>query len=274
MFKGNLLFIHDDFRSAGTKLPMKIAHVYNSEYFSEDTDETYKFGVGWRLNIMQTLKEVSAPVATEGEPRAKSFVYTDAAGRKRVIGTRYYKSVTTGTGDRAKTRKVYRSVYDEKDADMRSEIGDGIYTLSTENGYNVLTDDRGTVLKFSAVTGRLAVVEKPACRVGTLRMTIKYTPNLIAVSDADGRKVCLHFRCGYLTKIRFNNRVVRAYEYERFLGRDRLVGITFGALGDGDTVAFEYDAGCGCLSSVTNPAGYTINYKYPNKNIRVYYKKQ
>ncbi len=271
LFTGNLIFVHDDLFLEGTQFPINIAHVYNSRYYADDIDGTYKFGVGWRLNIMQTLKELSVPTGEQnGDPNAKFFVYTDASGYKHEISTRYYKYEATGSGDSLKSYKVYSTVYDEEDANRQSEISNDTYVLTTEGSYNVLTDDKGNKMKFAVGTGRLVSIEKPeTATISTLKMTITYGSNLITVSDANGRSVYLDFSGGYLSKIRFNNEVIRSFEYQHIMYNDYLLGVVFGTTGTEDKATFDYNMNYGYLASVTDPTGYIIDYKtdYENKPI-------
>ena len=271
LFTGNLLFVHDDLFLEGTQFPINIAHVYNSRYYADDIDDTYKFGAGWRLNIMQTLKELSVPTGEQnGDPNAKFYVYTDASGYKHEISTRYFKYETTGSGDSLKSYKVYSTVYDEEDTNRQSEISNDTYVLTTEGSYNVLTDDKGNKMKFDVDTGRLVSIEKPeTATISTLKMTITYGSNLITVSDANGRSVYLDFSGGYLSKIRFNNEVIRSFEYQHIMYNDYLLGIVFGAAGTEDKATFDYNMNYGYLTSVADPTGYIIDYKtdYESKPI-------
>lgn len=69
-FNGNLVFVHPDAATTGTRLPVGIKHVYN---FTE-SNKASRFGYGWRINGMQRLE----PTGITDSP----YVYTDEDGTK------------------------------------------------------------------------------------------------------------------------------------------------------------------------------------------------
>ncbi len=52
-YNGNLVFIHEDEGTSGILMPVSVSHVYNLS----DCDTKSRFGKGFRLSLMQELKE-------------------------------------------------------------------------------------------------------------------------------------------------------------------------------------------------------------------------
>lgn len=54
-YNGNVVFTHDDISMTGNRMPINIQHVYNSTEKAIDLG----YGLGWRLNVSQTVKPVT-----------------------------------------------------------------------------------------------------------------------------------------------------------------------------------------------------------------------
>lgn len=54
-YNGNLVFIHPSAKTSGSRMPVAVNHIYNSN--DKDTDLGY--GYGWRLNYLQTIKQIT-----------------------------------------------------------------------------------------------------------------------------------------------------------------------------------------------------------------------
>ncbi len=245
LFTGDITFVHEDINLTGAQLPINIAHVYNSRYHDEEADETYKCGAGWRLNILQTLKEDFD--AESEDPDFKSYIYIDASGIKHNLTTRYYKNLKSD--DDTREFKIYSS-YKEGGSDWDgTEISDGTYILTIASSQNILTDAAGNKLKFNVSDGRLTELENP----DGLAMKIEYNENSIVVSDFNGRQIILEYLENKLQKIISGTQRVRSYEYNL---ENCLQSIKCYL----EKSIFEYDAN-GYLYKVIDPSKYTIEYK-------------
>lgn len=69
-FNGNLVFTHHDTSTNGTRMPMSINHIYNS---NDRNTASIGYGNGWRLNINQRLE-------TEIIDSVQYYKYTDEDG--------------------------------------------------------------------------------------------------------------------------------------------------------------------------------------------------
>ena len=70
-YNGNLVFIHEDEGTSGILMPVSVSHVYNLS----DCDTQSRFGKGFRLSLMQELKELK-----ESGNSDFPYVLTDADG--------------------------------------------------------------------------------------------------------------------------------------------------------------------------------------------------
>lgn len=249
LFTGDITFVHEDINLEGIQLPINIAHIYNSRYYDIEADETYKCGVGWRLNILQTLKE--EPDSESEDPDFKSYIYIDASGKKHFLSTKYYKNLKSD--DDTREFKIYGSYKEgEKDWDG-TEISDGTYILTTGTSQNTLTDTAGNKLKFNVSDGRLTELENP----DGLTMKIEYNENSIVVSDFNGRKITLEFSENkQLEFLKLGTKIVRSYLYWVINSKKYLVLIC----GDFVSINFEY-INNRYLYKVTDPSKYIIEYK-------------
>ena len=249
LFTGDITFVHEDINLEGVQLPINIEHIYNSRYYDIEADETYKCGVGWRLNILQTLKE--EPDSESEDPDFKSYIYIDASGIKHNLTTRYYKNLKSD--DDTREFKIYGSYKEgEKDWDD-TEISDGTYILTTGTSQNTLTDTAGNKLKFNVSDGRLTELENP----DGLTMKIEYNENSIVVSDFNDRKITLEFSENkQLEFLKLGTKIVRSYLYWVINSKKYLVLIC----GDFISINFEY-INNRYLYKVTDPSKYIIEYK-------------
>lgn len=249
LFTGDITFVHEDINLEGVQLPINIEHIYNSRYYDIEADETYKCGVGWRLNILQTLKE--EPDSESEDPDFKSYIYIDASGIKHNLTTRYYKNLKSD--DDTREFKIYGSYKEgEKDWDG-TEISDGTYILTTGTSQNTLTDTAGNKLKFNVSDGRLTELENP----DGLTMKIEYNENSIVVSDFNDRKITLEFSENkQLEFLKLGTKIVRSYLYWVINSKKYLVLIC----GDFISINFEY-INNRYLYKVTDPSKYIIEYK-------------
>ena len=123
-YNGNLVVMHDDASTAGEKLPMRIAHIYNG-YMADRNMTLLKpyAGKGWMLNIYQTIRPSSAYGLTGTSAQVYPYVYMDGDGTEHYF-------VDTDDG-----------YIDEDGLNLKLEV--------TSSGYTI-TDRSDTVMSFNS----------------------------------------------------------------------------------------------------------------------------
>ncbi|MHC1731936.1 MAG: DNRLRE domain-containing protein [Bacteroidales bacterium] len=115
-YNGNLVFIHDDLSMNGSRMPVKISHVYNSSEARTNDWSKQWMGAGWTMDIMERVdyKQIGS---------TNYWIYTDEDGTKHYF-------VDNGT------------------TELKDELNLG-YTFSTDiSGYHYVKDKSGNKLKF------------------------------------------------------------------------------------------------------------------------------
>ncbi|MBW8383841.1 MAG: DNRLRE domain-containing protein, partial [Youngiibacter sp.] len=156
-YNGNLVLVHEDISLTGSRLPLSLGHVWNSNEAGTDMG----YGAGWRTSLSQTV----VPRTIDG---IQYYAYTDEDG------TIHYFLY-----DSAKGKYV-----DESGIDMSMAINGG----STEERY-VITDKGGNSLIFSSL-GKLGKIRD----LEGNQMTLAYGGNgaLYTVTDGSGRVLTLN----------------------------------------------------------------------------------
>ena len=269
LFTGDLSFVFDDLRLEGVQLPIQIAHVYNSRFYDENCASSYSCGAGWRLNFIQKLDEIREPMGdVNGDPDASYYEYIDGSGNRHELFTRYYKEVEKD----GKKYKIYRNydieqeaegedtVDDKEDADEKTEVTDGTYVLDIvpygDRNYYTLTDEQGNVMTFSMEDGLLVSIKTFSGQTISISYIRNENGNKINLIDDKERSITCEFsESNLLKEISCGGKKVE-YEYKTIAGKPRLSSV----IGDFGRTTFEYDA-YGRLCKVTDPSGYTIEYK-------------
>jgi len=257
LFTGGLVFAHDVLKLEGAQFPMDISLVYNSDYFNRPFYGGYGCGRGWHLNFMQRLESRSALTGDfAGGTDFKCYEYTDAFGCKQEISTRYYREVDSEDGQ--KKIKLYGAY--EKDSPLNKEISNDNFTCRESGGAVLLCDKSGGIMRFE--NNRLTAVEKEdsSGSVKTL-MSIYYGTDYITVTDANGRVVRFDFlvnsQVNLLKEIIYNGEVIRSFNYD-VISANRPLKTISAPYGN---INFDYDVTYGYLKKITDPSGYTLEYK-------------
>ena len=255
LFTGDISFVHEDINLEGVQLPINVAHIYNSRVYDNEADSSYKCGVGWRLNFMQTLKEKYEEIGEYNKDTSfRCFEYIDASGIRHELTTRYYNELQS-TDAKEKKFKVY-GAYREVDSDnpkdwSGTEISDGNLVLDLDN-YTII-DEAKNKLKFDRSTGRLISITNADGKA--INITYSTNNSTVTISDGNGRSVTFNYSANKLTSIKAGSNTI-SYTYQIFAGKSCLTKIS----GDfGDTL-FSYNAK-GILCKVTDPSGYIVEYK-------------
>ncbi len=232
-YNGNLVFVHNDAAFSSAINDFTVAHIYNSATAANgDT----RYGSGWKLNLVQSLKEVS-----DSNINAK-YVYTDGDG------TKHYFVESNG------------KIVDE----------DGLgYTLtnineSIDNGASSLTlkieSKDKTVLKFDSL-GALRRIADTNNNTIILNYSGSTADNhyLTSVTTSSGGEISLVYSGNRLEKIVDNAGRVTLYTYSG----NNLSKITYP---DNITVTFAYSGSL--LTDVAGSDNIKLKYAY-NANKRI-----
>lgn len=170
-YNGNLIHIHDDITMTGSRNPITVQHVYNSNNLGYDSTKPW-MGRGWNLNVYQWLTR-------ENIGGTLSYKYTDGDGT-----VHYFKD--TGA------------------AEIKDDLNLG-YTITTDStGYRYITDKNNNKIKFySDNNGSLHSFTDRNGNTTTTTWT-KYNEVwcITELKDAAGRSVKLDYvNNGYLTSI-------------------------------------------------------------------------
>lgn len=230
LYNGNMVYTHSDLEMNGNRMPVAIAHVFNSTT-RNDNDTSMLYGKGWRTNFDQRVEYVTIA-------ETNYYAYTDEDG------TVHYFVL--------------------KDGEWKAE--DGIDLKLTVGGSNEITimDKTDNKLVFYPVAdpnkpGFLNYVEDNNGN----RQTVGYDGNhrINKITDGAGRIILLTRDAnGYLDKIR---QPIDATNYRETVfiydANDRLKEIQYP---DSNSTTFTYDAN-GNMTSATNFDGKktTITYQ-------------
>lgn len=131
-YTGNLVFIHGDMSTPGGRMPVNVQHVFNNYMANEKFSKIAPYvGVGWRMNIQQTLLPSSQFGLTGDAAATYPYVYTDGDGTDHY----FYKKTENG-----KTK-----YYDEDGLKLELTI----QSSSTNEKYKI-TDEDDNTLVFNA----------------------------------------------------------------------------------------------------------------------------
>lgn len=272
LFTGAYSFAHEDVKIESTYMPFTLAHVYNSDYYKTvkigGTD--YNCGNGWRLNCLQFLKKVEPEFGSYGDDENfVSYEYTDGTGFTRDISTRYFKTVTVGSGGEAKTYKRYGG-YNKDDTELKSEVSDGTYTLTEDESFNILTDAAGNKMRFEKTSPyRLRELELFGSAPKSARtVTFTFESDKITINHCARKTITVYFSYSLLNRIEYNGEVVRSFEYSQAGYNNYVLSkITTPS----DVIKMSYNAENGAkLSTITDGAGVSLYYsaKYDGDRLR------
>ena len=222
-FTGNQVFVHDDASTTGNRLPISVSHVYNLS----DSDTASRFGNGWRLNVMQELKESGISDFP--------YVYTDGDGTKHY----FYKD--TNDGNKLKDEDGLGLVITDTTAANR--------TIETKDKYKLVFAGDGYLRKTIDPNGNTT--------------TYTYGPNtngnyLAYITDPTGAVI----RFGYTSGVKNLSTIVDGAGRTIYFAYDSSGNLTQITYPDGTKSTYTYDSKK--LKSAVSSDGYTIQYEYTN----------
>ena len=190
-YNGNVIMIHNTISTGGSRMPMVLNHVYNSN----DKDQDIGYGNGMRLSYHQTIKKVL------------------------IAGNEYYKHIDgDGTAHYYVKDKDKNEWKDENGQDLVLTIHtspeDAIYIITdkdknkmmfSKNGYlRSICDKNGNTLKISYDNFRIAYVRDGAGRLTTLTYSKDSegkAKTLLKVTGPDGKVKSFGYKNGCLTSV-------------------------------------------------------------------------
>ena len=167
-YTGNLTFVHGDSSTPGSRMPVGVQHVYNSNEsrYGAMNPKTYTdAGDGWRLNYMQTL---TIPVG-EADTGKYPYVWVDGDGTKH-----FFKRQDVSYYENGAERKVKA----DKGA-AADEDGLGLYVVPVKEYTSSTSKSKNLHLTYP-----YKIVDK----AGDLNMYFDKAGNLAMIRDANKRE--------------------------------------------------------------------------------------
>lgn len=221
-YNGNLILIHDTMATGGSRVPMSLAHVYNSN----NRQVNLGYGYGFALSYHQTLKKV------------------------KIAGTDYYQH-TDGDGT------VHYFYYDSKKFKWLEEGGSESYvTIHADASEQlVIHDKENNQLMF-----RNGYLVKVKDKNGNTLVVVWNDGRVISVTDGAGRKTALTYLKNSQGKLTYLHEIMSPSGKKKLFGYNngdlvKIIDI------DNETVNYTYDKNH-MLTSLTDVDGYRVNYEY------------
>lgn len=197
-YNGNLIMEHSTLEMEGNRMPISLAHIYNTN----NRKENIGYGNGFCLNYHQTLKKVKIAGTdyyqhTDGDGTVHYFYYDTAKKKwKEEAGLELSLIINTGAAeplvieDKEKNQKIFSNGgYLIK---LRDKNGNTVSLGYSNNRIIKLTDGAGRVTRLEYYKDsagnptNLSQVTDPAGRIKKFGYT---NNNLTAIADVDGQRV-------------------------------------------------------------------------------------
>ena len=225
-YNGNQIFTFNDAHTPGNKFPVSINHVWNTN----DINDNLGYGMGFRLNLLQTLKYA----LIDG---ISYQVYIDEDG------TRHY-------------------FYDAGAPIYKDEDGLGLTLTGPTNGIFTMMDKDGNKKEFTWYTPLNGYRLTKIIDTSNNQITLGYTNDLLTtITDATGDTITLSYTGGLLTSITDKDGRQVSYTYNN----NRLTKVTYP---DNKAVNFTYHSGSTpgvystLIASVIDIDGSKVSYDY------------
>ena len=238
LFNGNLVFAHANTSMSGSRMPVSLAHYYNSCYRDLDI---FSAGYGWKHSMHKAMHlENGYYVYTDGDGTRHNFVSSSKSDPYRWTS----QEDTSGLGLRLAVDNSYATMYDKGDDYIRFAKPTTQIT-SRETRYNLMlesADAHGNKVTVKTVNKNVSGVNYP---------------NFETITDGAGRVTALTTNArGYVERIKppyETNGLSFLYDPSGVLTQ-----ITYE---DGLTTQFTYDS-LKLLTSVTNHDGRKLVFEY------------
>ena len=233
-YNGNLVFEHNDLSMSGTKMPVNIEHVFNSNDRDQQMENCKTvLGLGWRLNYSQRVDQTDMKDAN-GVPYYK---YTDGTGTRHYF--LYDKTIGKFKDESGlelnMTLPDYRAIITDKSNNQLIFTSDGKFFNDGKLHYILtnIVDKNGNKLTINYDSNNyLSSITDGAGRV-TKILTDQWG-TVASIVDPSGKSTQFGYYGGYLTRITYP---------------------------DGKVTTFTYDSNNN-LTCAKNCDGYEVNYSY------------
>ena len=234
-YTGNLTFITNDMSTTGN-FSTSVQHVFNNYMAGVKYQETAPYtGLGWKLNIQQTIRPSTDFCLEDDNSDRYPYVYTDADGTDHYFiketknGTTTYKDedglkleLTINTSD----NNAYYTITDDKDNKL---------VFNNDGNLNKIVDSNGNTTEYVISSGIITTVkDDTANQLTTTRNSYNY---ITSITDPAGRTRRFIYTTNKLTQIQNP---------------------------DGTSISFAYDTD-GSITSITDIDGYKVTFAYTSK---------
>jgi RHS repeat-associated protein len=199
-YNGNLILTHDDVSTNGSRMPLNLYHVYNT---NDINSPDIGYGRGFRLNLSQRIM----PQTIGGE---QYYVYTDEDGTKhylkRIPNQNNYadeSGLNLTMAINASNREQMYTVKDKNDNKIIfNSSGYPVY-IKDNNDNTVKLEYSGTILKkITDGSGRATV------------LNTDLSGRLLSIVDPSNRTTTYTYTSGLLTKITYPDGKYTTYTYD------------------------------------------------------------
>ncbi|MEQ8153732.1 MAG: DNRLRE domain-containing protein, partial [Clostridiaceae bacterium] len=195
-YNGNLIFTHDDIDSSGSRMPISVKHVYNSN----DRESSFGYGLGWRTNLNQR-------VLSQVIDGTQYYVYIDEDGTKHYF---YYDS-TSSSYKNEEGLELTLKVNSDSSYDIIDKSGTDLYFVPGGYLHKIIDKNNNTAYVWYNGATLSRVVD------GAGRTTLfESTPEgyLLSITDPAGRKTEYRYNGIELSTIIYpdGNRTIYYYD--------------------------------------------------------------
>ena len=231
-YNGNLVLMHQDADTPGSKLPVSVYHVYNTNNRNED----WSYGKGFRLNLSQVISNE----IIDGREYAK---YIDEDGTKHYF------------------LKEGNNYTDEDNLGLELTFENDSYILK-DKGNNKLTFVKTQLGPVANYLWYLKELEDADGNKIILDLTLTTTHGAIIskVTDAAGDSITFTYAGGRLSKITDSTGKSTNYTYN---GNGNLIQIQYA---DGNISQYTYNDKY-LLTQAKDIDNYYVDYEYYNENV-------
>lgn len=236
-YTGNLTFITSDMSTVGN-FSTSVQHIFNNYMANEKYNKSAPYtGLGWKLNVQQTLLLSSEFGLTDESAEKYPYVYTDGDGTDHYF---------------VKETKNNKTTYKDEDG-LKLEL---TINESSENARYTVTNEKGAKLEFNSKGNLYKTIDQNG---NATLYSINTTDNIIAyVQDAANFKLTMNRNSyNYITRISDSAGRTRNFIYTG----NKLTRIQNP---DGTTISFSYDDD-GSITSITDIDGYKVSFTYTTK---------
>lgn len=204
-YNGNVVFVHTDLSMSGSKMPLTLNHVFNSN----ERDSSIGYGLGWRLNVSQRVeKEIIDSV--------EWYKYTNESG------TKYYFKYDSATGTYKQELGLDLTLIKNADGSYMIKDKDDGKLEFTPSGYLYkIRDKNDNTITLSYGGAVLRTITDGAGRVTTLDTLAN--GYLVGIIDPSGRRTSFSYNGIQLSRIDYPDGKYSLFAYD---ANNKLLNVT------------------------------------------------